>query len=72
MKQQIKVSLLILISLIWGACSSTKNLKPGQNLYVGAEIKINPDSSFRIDDQKDVKRTLQDFIALKRKDNDEC
>jgi len=59
MKQQIKVSLLILISLIWGACSSTKNLKPGQNLYVGAEIKINPDSSFRIDDQKDVKRTLE-------------
>ncbi len=45
--------------MVWGSCSSTKNLKPGQNLYVGAEIDINPDSSYRIDDQKEVKKTLE-------------
>ncbi len=59
MREIIKISLLILTCLVWGACSSTKHLKPGQNLYVGAEINVNPDSSFRIDDQKDVKSTLE-------------
>jgi outer membrane protein insertion porin family len=59
MKELIKLSLLILICSVWGACSSTKHLKPGQNLYVGAEININPDSSVRIDDQKEVKKTLE-------------
>jgi outer membrane protein insertion porin family len=59
MKQLIKLSLLILICLVWSACSSTKHLKPGQNLYVGAEVKINPDSSVRIANQKDVRKTLE-------------
>jgi len=59
MKQLIKSSLLILIGMIWAACSTTKSLKPGQYLYTGAKIDINPDSSTRIDNQKDVKATLE-------------
>jgi outer membrane protein assembly factor BamA len=59
MKQPIKLSLLIIVCLVWAACSNTKYLKPGQKLYTGAEVVINPDSSKRIDNQKDVKATLE-------------
>jgi outer membrane protein insertion porin family len=60
MKKLIKPSLLIFSCLVWAACSNTKYLKPGQALYTGAEVKINPDSSGRIDDEKEVKSTLED------------
>jgi len=59
MKQLIRPSLFILACLVWAACSSTKSLKPGQALYTGAEVKINPDSSGRIDDEKQVKSDLE-------------
>lgn len=59
MKKLIKPSLFILIGLVWAACSNTKFLKPGQNLYTGAEVKINPDSAGRIEDEKEVKTTLE-------------
>ena len=59
MKKLIKLSLFILVCLVWAACSNTKYLKPGQNLYTGAEVKINPDSSGRIDNEKDVKASLE-------------
>jgi outer membrane protein insertion porin family len=59
MKKTIKSSLFILVCLIWAACSTTKSLKPGQILYTGATVKINPDSSVKIDNQKDVKTTLE-------------
>lgn len=59
MKQRIKLSLLIISGLVWAACSNTKYLKPGQKLYTGAEVKINPDSSAKIDNQKDIKATLE-------------
>lgn len=60
MKQIIRASLLILAGLTWAGCSSTKSLKPGQYLYTGADIEINPDSSTRIDNQKDVKEALEE------------
>jgi len=59
MKNLIKLSLCVLVCLVWAACSNTKYLKPGQVLYTGAEVNINPDSSKRIDDQKEVKGTLE-------------
>lgn len=59
MRQLIRPSLFILACLVWAACSSTKSLKPGQALYTGAEVKINPDSSGRIDDEKQVKNDLE-------------
>jgi outer membrane protein assembly factor BamA len=59
MKQQIKLSLLIFSCLVWAACSNTKYLKPGQKLYTGAEVVINPDSAKKIDNQKDIKATLE-------------
>ncbi|SMC53816.1 translocation and assembly module lipoprotein TamL [Pedobacter africanus] len=59
MRQRIKYGLFILTCFIWAGCSSTKSLKPGQVLYTGAEININPDSSARIDNQKDVKAALE-------------
>lgn len=59
MKQLTKPFLLILLCLVWSACSNTKYLKPGQILYTGAEVKVNPDSAKKIDNQKDVKSTLE-------------
>lgn len=58
MKQLIKPSLFVFVCLIWGGCSNVKHLPAGESLYVGADVKINPDSSVRIKDQKDVKNTL--------------
>lgn len=60
MTRLIKSSLFILACLIWAACSTTKILKPGQILYTGADVKINPDSSVKIADQKAVKEILID------------
>lgn len=59
MKQLTRPFLFILACLVWAACSSTKSLKPGQHLYTGAEVKINPDSSGKIDDEKQVKKDLE-------------
>ena len=59
MKKLIKPSLLVFVCLVWAACSNTKYLKPGQKLYTGAEVVINPDSSAKIDNQKDVKSDLE-------------
>lgn len=50
-------TLLVLVVIISG-CSNIKYLKPGQNLYVGSEIKINADSSKKIDNQKEIKQSL--------------
>ncbi|TKC03643.1 translocation and assembly module lipoprotein TamL [Pedobacter frigoris] len=56
-----KIALLFFFSsLIFIGCSSTRGLKPGQILYTGADVKINPDSSGRIDDQKSVKSALEE------------
>ncbi|RZJ80871.1 MAG: hypothetical protein EOO47_06180 [Flavobacterium sp.] len=54
-----KTYLLLITCLILAGCSSTRRLKPGQYLYTGAEVKINPDSSGRIKDEKQVKATLE-------------
>jgi outer membrane protein assembly factor BamA len=59
MKQLIKPVVFLLACLVAASCSTTRRLKPGQYLYTGAEININPDSSKRIDDQKEIKKTLE-------------
>jgi len=59
MRKLIRPLLFILACLVWAACSSTKSLKPGQILYTGAEVKINPDSSGKIDNEKQVKTDLE-------------
>lgn len=59
MKKLIKPGILIFSCLVWAACSNTKYLKPGQTLYTGAVIKINPDSASKIDDQKTVAADLE-------------
>lgn len=62
--------------LVLASCSNTRFLKPGQNLYVGVKVKINPDSSIRIANQKQIKKTLesktrpkpnQSFLGLRPK-----
>ena len=59
MRKLIRPLLFLLACLVWAACSSTKSLKPGQILYTGAEVKINPDSSGKIDNEKQVKTDLE-------------
>ena len=59
MKPLTKSSFLLFACLVLFSCSTTKRIKPGQFLYTGAEVKINPDSAGRIDDQKQVKKDLE-------------
>jgi outer membrane protein assembly factor BamA len=59
MKHLIKVNFIFFACLVLASCSSTRRLKPGQYLYTGAEVKINPDSGARIDNEKQVKNALE-------------
>jgi hypothetical protein len=59
MKRSIKLLLFLLTFLVLAGCSATRRLKPGQYLYTGAEVIINPDSSASIDDKNQVKKTLE-------------
>jgi outer membrane protein assembly factor BamA len=59
MRKIIKPFTFLLACLVIASCSSTRRLKSGQYLYTGAEVKINPDSAAKIDDQKQVKKTLE-------------
>lgn len=59
MKQLIKPLVFLLCCLVMASCSTTKKLKPGQYLYTGAKIIINPDSAAKIDDQKQVASILE-------------
>ncbi|PWS29812.1 translocation and assembly module lipoprotein TamL [Pedobacter paludis] len=59
MRQLTRPFLFLMACLVWAGCSSTKSLKPGQILYTGAEVKINPDSSGKIHDEKQVKTDLE-------------
>jgi outer membrane protein assembly factor BamA len=59
MKQLIKPLVFLLCYLVMASCSTTRKLKPGQYLYTGAKIIINPDSAAKIDDQKQVASILE-------------
>ncbi|RYG21082.1 MAG: hypothetical protein EOO07_03535, partial [Chitinophagaceae bacterium] len=59
MKRLIRLSVFLLVCLLLVNCSATRRLKPGQHLYTGAEVIINPDSSARIEDKNQVKKTLE-------------
>ncbi|WP_276088937.1 BamA/TamA family outer membrane protein [Pedobacter sp. JY14-1] len=59
MKRPISLFLWTAALLFLTACSNTRYLKPAQILYTGADIRINPDSSGRIEDQKTVKSALE-------------
>ncbi|RZL02935.1 MAG: hypothetical protein EOO89_28580, partial [Pedobacter sp.] len=53
------VAILLLAAIIITGCSTTKSLKPGQNLYTGAQVKINPDSARRLKDEKSTRKLLE-------------
>jgi outer membrane protein assembly factor BamA len=57
--QRIKILSLLFACLVVASCSTTRKLKPGQVLYVGARVKINPDSAGSIANEKEVKKTLE-------------
>ena len=59
MRKLTRPILFLLACLVYAGCSSTKSLKPGQILYTGADVNINPDSSGKIDDEKQVKADLK-------------
>ncbi|MFA6278321.1 MAG: BamA/TamA family outer membrane protein [Pedobacter sp.] len=59
MKGQTKLTVFLSVCLLLAGCSATRRLKPGQYLYTGAEVLINPDSSGRITDKNQVKKTLE-------------
>jgi outer membrane protein assembly factor BamA len=59
MRKLIKIGAFALACSIFANCSNTRYLKPGQNLYIGSEVKINPDSSSKIDRAKQVRKELE-------------
>lgn len=59
MRKLTRPILFVLACLVYAGCSSTKSLKPGQILYTGADVIINPDSAGKIDDEKQVKADLK-------------
>jgi outer membrane protein assembly factor BamA len=59
MKKLIKIGTFLLACSIFANCSNTRFLKPGQNLYMGAEVKINPDTAGKITNEKQIKKTLE-------------
>lgn len=59
MKNQTRLLTFIFLCLVVAGCSSTRGLQPGQILYTGADVKINPDTSAKIDDEKFVRTTLE-------------
>ncbi|WP_231425090.1 BamA/TamA family outer membrane protein [Pedobacter sp. Leaf250] len=59
MRKLTRPILFVLACLVYAGCSSTKSLKPGQILYTGAEVKINPDSAGKIENEKQIKADLE-------------
>lgn len=59
MTNKLSILFFVITAILFTACSSTKHLKPGQVLYTGAEVKINPDSAKKVPGEKDLKETLQ-------------
>ena len=59
MKQLIKPTFIFLAFLVLAGCSTTKRLKPSEYLYTGADVIINPDSSKKIDNEKEIKTSLE-------------
>ncbi|MFT3903709.1 MAG: BamA/TamA family outer membrane protein [Niabella sp.] len=48
------------IMVLLYACSSTKHLKPGEILYTGAEVRLNPDTAPKYKGQKDFQIALME------------
>lgn len=56
-----KLNILFLSTsvLLLAACSNTKYLTPGQILYTGADVKVNPDSAKKVTGEKNLRETLK-------------
>ncbi|MCX2451147.1 BamA/TamA family outer membrane protein [Pedobacter sp. PLR] len=59
MRKRIRPLFFMSLCLVFSACSNIKYLPPGQNLYTGATVIINPDSTGKISEEKDVKGILE-------------
>ena len=59
MTKNINIFIGITAAILLGACSGTRHLKPGEILYTGARVHVNPDSARAVPGQKALKETLQ-------------
>lgn len=59
MRKRIRPLFFMSLCLVFSACSNIKYLPAGQNLYTGATVRINPDSTGKIAEEKDVKGVLE-------------
>ncbi len=57
--------LLLVLSVFFAGCSVTRYLPPNESIYVGAEIKIVPDSAVSAKAAKTVKSELEPIIRPK-------
>lgn len=60
MRKRIRPLFFMSLCLVFSACSNIKYLPAGQNLYTGATVKINPDSTGKIDEESNIKGILED------------
>ncbi|MGI8951160.1 MAG: BamA/TamA family outer membrane protein [Chitinophagaceae bacterium] len=65
MKYYLKICLPLLIIIFFTACSNTKYLAPGQNLYVGSEVKIHTTAKISKGDKKDLSSELNGLTRPK-------
>ena len=59
MIKKLNILLFITVAMLLGACSNLKYLQPGQALYTGADVKVNPDSAKNTSGEKDLQETLE-------------
>ncbi|MCF3111988.1 BamA/TamA family outer membrane protein [Niabella sp. CC-SYL272] len=52
---------LLILALLTASCSGTRKLKPGEILYTGATIKLNPDTP-AVKDQKNFQNDLEEKV----------
>lgn len=65
MMRNYNILFAITIILLFAACSTTRQLPPGQSLYTGAEIKIESSVNISKSKKKDLKEELQSLARPK-------
>lgn len=66
MKRKTNILLLTgLLIIFLSACSNTKHLAPGENLYMGARIKINSSAKISAKKKRELKEELEDLARPK-------
>ena len=56
---------LFITTVIFAACDNTKHLAPGQNLYIGSELKVKADPAISKKKRKALESDMKTLIRPK-------